>query len=228
MGSASTPKIGAVLLAAGAGRRLGGVAKALIRINGLSLAQRHLLALREAGVDTVVVVTGFEREAVQAEASGLATHGLATTLAHNPGYAQGLAGSVRIGLAALGPGMDGQGFDGILMALVDQPLIEACDLGALIAAFGSRAGGHVVVPMVDGTRGNPVMLDEWVRARVLASAPPFAVRELIDREPALVHVWQTDNARFVTDLDTREDLERLATLTGWRIELPPPGAATPA
>ena len=228
MGSASKPKIGAVLLAAGAGRRLGGVAKALIRINGLSLAQRHLLALREAGVDTVVVVTGFEREAVQAEASGLATHGLATTFAHNPGYAQGLAGSVRIGLAALGPGMDGQGFDGILMALVDQPLIEACDLAALIAVFASRAGGHVLLPMINGTRGNPVMLDELVRARVLASAPPFAVRELIDREPALVHTWQTDNARFVTDLDTREDLERLASLTGWRIELPPPGAATPA
>jgi molybdenum cofactor cytidylyltransferase len=223
MGSASKPKIGAVLLAAGAGRRLGGVAKALIRINGLSLAQRHLLALREAGVDTVVVVTGFEREAVEAEARGLET-----ALAYNPGYAQGLAGSVRIGLAALSHGMDGQGFAGILMALVDQPLIEASDLAALIAAFARRAGGHVLVPMVDGRRGNPVMLDEWVRARVLASAPPLAVRELIDREPALVHTWQTDNARFVTDLDTREDLERLAALTGWRIELPPPGAATPA
>jgi hypothetical protein len=49
------------------------------------------------------------------------------------------------------------------------------------------------------------------------------VRDLIDREPALVHTWQTDNARFVTDLDTREDLERLASLTGWRVELPAQG-----
>jgi molybdenum cofactor cytidylyltransferase len=48
------------------------------------------------------------------------------------------------------------------------------------------------------------------------------VRELLDREPALVHVWQTGNARFVTDLDTPEDLQRLASLTGWRIELPHP------
>jgi molybdenum cofactor cytidylyltransferase len=66
-----------------------------------------------------------------------------------------------------------------------------------------------------------------VRARVLASAPGQGVRDLLDREPALVHAWQTSNARFVTDLDTREDLERLASLTGWRIELPSQGPATP-
>jgi hypothetical protein len=35
-----------------------------------------------------------------------------------------------------------------------------------------------------------------------------------------VHAWQTSNDRFLTDLDAPEDLERLASLTGWRIELP--------
>ena len=218
MGDAPKPKFGAVLLAAGAGRRLGGIAKALIRIEGVSLAQRQLYALRDAGIDAVVMVSGFARDSVEAEARGLAT-----TVAYNAGYAQGRSGSVRLGLAALGPG-----FDGILMALVDQPLIEARDLRALMAAFQSRAGGHVLVPRVQGARGNPVMLDELVRTRVLASAPPAGVRELIDREPALVHTWQTDNPRFVTDLDTREDLERVAALTGWRIELPLPGEPKPA
>ncbi len=215
MGTASKPKIGAVLLAAGAGRRLGGIAKALIRIEGVSLVRRQLRALREAGVDAVAVVTGFERQAVEAEVSAPATRGPAMTLAYNADYAQGLASSVRVGLAALGPG-----FDGILMALVDQPRIEAGELAALIAAFGSRPAGHVLVPQVEGARGNPVMLDELVRERVLASAAGLGVRDLIDREPSLVHVWQTSNDRFLADLDVPEDLERLALLTGWRIELP--------
>jgi molybdenum cofactor cytidylyltransferase len=216
MGSTSKPRIGAVLLAAGAGRRLGGIAKPLIRIEGVSLLQRQLLALREAGVDAVVVVTGFERQAVEAEARALAT-----ALAYNADYAQGLASSARIGLAALGAG-----FDGILMALVDQPLIEAGDLAALIAAFNSRPAGHVLVPQVEGARGNPVILDELVRKRVLASAPGSGVRDLIDREPAVAYLWQTSNARFVTDLDTPEALERVAALTGWRIELPPRAVRT--
>ena len=211
----SKQKFGAVLLAAGEGRRMGGVAKALIRIQGVSLAQRHLIALRDAGVDAIVMVTGFAREAVEFEARGLAP-----ALAYNADYAQGLAGSARIGLAALG-----RGFDGILMALVDQPLIEAGDLGPLIAAFANRPRGHVLVPQVDGARGNPVVLDEFVRARVLSSAPGQGVRDLLDREPSLMHAWQTSNKRFVTDLDTREDLDRLSSLTGWRIELPPASAA---
>src|SRR5579863_7850448 len=161
MGSVSKARMGAVLLAAGAGRRLGGVAKALIRIHGMSLARRHLIALRDAGVDQVVMVTGFSREAVELEARGLSTK-----LAYNAAFEQGLPGSVRMGLTALN-----QGFDGIIMALVDQPLIEATDLVALVAAFDSRTGGHVLVPEVNGARGNPVIIDEFVRARVLASAP---------------------------------------------------------
>lgn len=211
MGSMSRAHKGAVLLAAGAGRRLGGVAKALIRIQGVSLARRHLIALRDAGVDEVVMVTGFSREAVELEARGLSTR-----LAYNAAFEQGLAGSVRTGLAALG-----QDFDGIIMALVDQPLIEATDLLTLIAAFEGRTAGHALVPQVDGTRGNPVIIDEFARARVLASAPGLGVRDLLDREPDLMCTWQTSNARFVTDLDTPEDLGRLASLTGWRIELPP-------
>ncbi len=209
-------KIGAVLLAAGAGRRLGSIAKALIRIEGVSLAQRHLRALRAAGVGEIVMVSGFDHHAVEAEARALAPCGMVPKLAYNAGFAQGLTGSVRLGLAALGPG-----FDGILMSLVDQPLIEGVDLTALIDAFENRPGGDALVPHVDGARGNPVMIDEVVRARVLAGAADLGVRDLLEREPALMHAWQTGNARFVTDLDTPEDVARLAALTGWRIELPP-------
>jgi hypothetical protein len=48
----------------------------------------------------------------------------------------------------------------------------------------------------------------------------LACRHLIDHEPELVHAHATGNARFVTDLDTPEDIERLARATGWRFELP--------
>ena len=99
MGSALKPKIGAVLLAAGAGRRLGGIAKALIRIEGVSLVRRHLLALREAGVDAIVVVTGFARAAVE---RGSVRAG------HDPGVQRRLrAGSRRLG--AHRPGSVGSG-----------------------------------------------------------------------------------------------------------------------
>ena len=203
-------RIGAVLLAAGEGRRMGGVAKSLIRLQGVPLISRQLVALSGAGVDEVVVVTGHARDAVEG-----AVRSYVVTLAHNDAHAQGQQGSVRAGLAALsGP------FDAVIVAPSDQPLIGAGDLTELIGAFKKRPAGHVVVPVVNGQRGNPIILDDVALARILASDTNLACRHLIDREPELVHVHETTNPRFVTDLDTVEDMQALAQRTGWRLELP--------
>ena len=203
-------RIGAVLLAAGEGRRMGGVSKPLIRLQGVPLIRRHLVALSGAGVDEVVVVTGHAREAVEAQVLGFPV-----TLAHNPAYAEGQQGSVHVGLAALSGS-----FDAVFVALADQPMIGAGDLTELIGAFKKRPAGHVVVPVVAGERGNPIVLDEVAHAQILASDANLACRHLIERQPELVHVHETANTRFVVDLDTVQDVQALAARTGWRLELP--------
>ena len=203
-------RIGAVLLAAGEGRRMGGVAKPLIRLQGVPLISRQLVALSGAGVDEVVVVTGHARSAVEAQVQSFSV-----TLAHNEAHAQGQEGSVRTGLAALsGP------FDAVFIVPSDQPLIAAGDLTELIGAFKKRPSGHVIVPFVDGQRGNPILLDELAREQILASGVNLGCRHLIERQPEFVHVHETTNTRFITDLDTVEDVEALAERTGWRLELP--------
>ncbi len=189
---------------------MGGVSKPLIRLQGVPLIRRHLVALSGAGVDEVVVVTGHAREAVEAQVQGFPV-----TLAHNPAYAQGQQGSVRVGLAALSGT-----FDAVFVALADQPMIGAGDLTELIGAFKKRPAGHVVVPVVAGERGNPIVLDEVAHAQILASDANLACRHLIERQPELVHVHETANTRFVVDLDTLQDVHALAARTGWRLELP--------
>ncbi len=203
-------RIGAVLLAAGEGRRMGGVSKPLIRLQGVPLISRHLVALSGAGVDEVVVVTGHARHAIEEHCRSFIV-----TLAHNASHAEGQQGSVRVGLAALSGA-----FDAVIIMPADQPLIGASDLTELISAFKKRPAGHVVVPMVDGQRGNPVILDDVALAEILASDVNLGCRHLIERRPELVHMHVTANARFVTDLDTVEDVEQLARRTGWRLELP--------
>jgi CTP:molybdopterin cytidylyltransferase MocA len=203
-------RIGAVLLAAGEGRRMGGVAKPLIRLQGVPLISRHLVALSGAGVDEVVVVTGYARDAIEEQ-----VRSFTVTLAHNEAHAQGQESSVRVGLAALnGP------FDAVFVALADQPLIGAGDLTELIGAFKKRPAGHVVVPVVQGQRGNPILLDATAQAQILAGDANLGCRHLLESHPELVHVHATTNTRFITDLDTVEDVEELATRTGWRLELP--------
>ena len=203
-------RIGAVLLAAGEGRRMGGVAKPLIRLLGVPLISRHLVALSGAGADEVVVVTGHARTAVERQVQSFPV-----TLVHNEVYSDGQEGSVRAGLAALAGS-----FDAVFIVPSDQPLIGAGDLTELIGAFKKRIAGHIVVPIVDGQRGNPILLDELARERILASAANLACRHLIERQPELVSAYQTSNTRFISDLDTLEDVQRLAQRTGWQLELP--------
>jgi CTP:molybdopterin cytidylyltransferase MocA len=203
-------RIGAVLLAAGEGRRMGGVVKPLIRLQGVPLIRRQLVALSGAGVDEVVVVTGHARNAIEEQVQSFSV-----TLAHNEAHAQGQESSVRAGLAALNGA-----FDAVFILPADQPLIAAGDLTELIGAFKKRPAGHVVVPVVDGQRGNPILLDEVAHAQILASGTNLGCRHLIERQPELVHVHETANSRFIIDLDTMEDVQALAQRTGWRLELP--------
>ncbi len=99
-------------------------------------------------------------------------------------------------------------------------MIAADDLIELIGAFKKRAAGHVVVPFVNGQRGNPILLDEVALAEILRSETSLACRHLIDNNPELVHVHDTGNTRYITDLDTPGDLQLLAERTGWRLEMP--------
>jgi molybdenum cofactor cytidylyltransferase len=186
------------------------VAKPLITLQGVPLINRQLIALSGAGVDEVVVVTGYARDAVEA-----AVQTFPVTVVHNPDYAQGQQGSVRVGLTALIGN-----FDLVLVALADQPLIGASDLTELISAFKKRPRGNVVVPMVNGQRGNPILLDDVARTQILSTDTNLACRNLIERQPELVHIFETSNTRFITDLDTLKDLEQLAQRTGWKLELP--------
>lgn len=203
-------RIGAVLLAAGEGRRMGGVAKPLIRLQGVPLISRQLVALSGAGVDEVVVVTGYARQAIEEQ-----VRSFVVTLVHNAAHADGQQGSVRVGLGALsGP------FDAVIVMPVDLPLIGAGDLTELIGAYKKRSSGHVVVPVVSGQRGNPIILGAEALARILASDTNLGCRHLIERQPELVHGYETTNVRFVTDLDTVDDVQQLAQRTGWRLELP--------
>ncbi len=122
---------------------------------------------------------------------------------------------MRLGLAAL----SGE-FDAVFVMPADLPLISSDDLTELISAFKKRAAGHVVVPFVNGQRGNPILLDGAALTEILTSDTNLACRHLIDNNPELVHIHETDNRHFTTDLDTPGDMKVLADRTGWRLEMP--------
>jgi molybdenum cofactor cytidylyltransferase len=211
----SRMSVGAVLLAAGAGNRLGGRPKALLQLGGVPLVMRQLIALSGAGVDEVVVVLGHHADAVEA-----AIAHFPITVVRNPTPEAGRASSVRAGLAALSPKLDS-----IIVAPADLPLIDAQDIVALIGAYRKRGDAAMVVPRVrtaDGTvPGNPVMFDGSLREAWLAGEADLACRKWREQHPQQVRWFDTDNRRYRVDIDTPADIEALAAETGHRLEWPP-------
>jgi len=211
----SRMSVGAVLLAAGRGTRMGGRPKALLELGGVPLVMRQLIALSGAGVDEVAVVLGHHGEAVEA-----AIEQFPITLVRNPSPDDGQVSSVRLGLTALSPRLDA-----VIVALADQPLIDAQDIVALISAYRRRGEASMAVPRVrrvngQAVPGNPVMFDAALREEWLGGAADLACRKWRERNPDRVHWVDTENQRYALDVDTPEDLERFAAATGHRLVWP--------
>jgi CTP:molybdopterin cytidylyltransferase MocA len=203
--------VGAVLLAAGSGSRMGTRPKSLLELGGVPLIRRQLIALSGAGVDEVVVVLGHHADAIEPMVQTFPV-----TVVRNPNPDDGLASSQRIGLAALTGKLDA-----VLIALADQPMINAQDVAALIGAWKKRPEGTSVVhPMVGGERGNPVIVGADVREQVLAGTANVGCRQWQAAHPEAVAPFVTDNRRYRIDVDTPEDLERFERETGHALRWP--------
>ncbi|WP_071539215.1 nucleotidyltransferase family protein [Polynucleobacter asymbioticus] len=206
----SRVRVGAILLAAGEGSRMGGVPKALIELQGVPLINRQLIALSGAGVDEVVVVTGYHHNLVEPLVEQFPVR-----IARNLNPEQGQASSVRLGLEALGTN-----FDAVIMALCDQPLINAVDIAQLIAAFKKRKSGEIILPMVDGNRGNPIVIGRIALGQILECGTNMVCRKFMDQHPEMVELFHSDNEHFTMDVDSPEDLEKFEEKTGWHLKIP--------
>jgi molybdenum cofactor cytidylyltransferase len=149
----------------------------------------------------IIVVTGHERERVEA-----ALKGLDVRRVHNPNFAAGLSTSLKAGLAALPDDVDGA-----IVCLGDMPQVRAALIDRLIAAFDPERGALVVVPTIDGKRGNPVVWSRRFFPELAALEGDVGARHLIGRyQEAVMEVPIEDRAALV-DVDTPEALKAVKT-----------------
>ncbi len=192
-------RVAAVILAAGRSTRMGGPNKLLADIGGrplVRIAAEEALASRAR---PVIVVTGHQNERLEAALAGLKVERV-----HNPDYAEGLSTSLKAGLGAV-PG----GVDGAVVLLGDMPQVSASLIDRLIAAFDPERGALVVVPTIEGKRGNPVVWSRRFFPELAALEGDVGARHLIGRyAEAVTEVPLTDQAALI-DVDTPEALSKV-------------------
>lgn len=206
-------KTGFVILAAGAGRRMGGVAKCLLELEGRSLLERlltHLQPLRGKARHDLVLVLGHHAEDIQAHVARLPEQ-LAPLCVINPRPEDDTASSLRAGLRALAHDVKQ-----VVVLLADQPMVDGADVQAALDAFKARAPGiRVQVPMVHGQPGHPVIFDAQVRAALIGTPLQPSLRQWRAAHPDAVRLWVVENPHYTRDLDTPADLDALVKETRW-------------
>ncbi len=188
--------IAGVVLAAGRSSRMGGPNKLLAEIGGKPLVRIVVDAVMASRARPVVVVTGHQRDKVEA-----ALAGLPVKFVHNPHFADGLGTSLKAGIAAL-PAQS----DGAIVCLGDMPQVDAALIDRLIGAFDPDHGALVVLPTIDGKRGNPVVWSRRFFPDLMAVEGDVGARYLIGRYTEAVAEVPLTGTAALTDVDTPEAL----------------------
>lgn len=184
--------IAAVVLAAGASRRLG-EPKQLVRLGGETLLEHAVRVAREAGCSPVIVVLGAEYVQVL---TGCSLGDVVTVI--NDNWMEGMGSSIRFGVHAVRNVASEA--EGVVVMTCDQPVVTVDHLQRLMtsrAVTASRYAGRNGVPVFFPKEHFDVLTtlsgDEGARELL----PNAGYEELMGGE---------------LDVDTAEDLERAREL----------------
>jgi molybdenum cofactor cytidylyltransferase len=193
----SNRQVTAIILAAGRSTRMGGPNKLLAELGGKPLVRivaEQALASKAKGV---IVVTGHQAELVEK-----ALQGLNVKFVRNPDFAEGLASSVKAGVAAVTDDADGA-----VICLGDMPMISAQLIDHLIEAFAPDRGNLIAVPVSAGRRGNPVLWSRRFFNELMTLDGDVGARHLVAKHNEAVAEVPVEGEAAFLDIDTPEGLE---------------------
>ena len=190
--------IAGIILAAGSSARLGR-SKQLLDLGGEPLIRRTAERVLASALDEVILVAGFDAEAVTAAVADLPLR-----VVVNPDAARGQSTSLLAGLAALAPGTEA-----VVFLLGDQPGVDPLVIDALVAAWRA-SNAPVVAPQYRDGMGNPVLFDGRVIPELRRLTGDAGARPIVQGHQAagnLVLVPMDQNAPG--DVDSEQDYQAL-------------------
>jgi molybdenum cofactor cytidylyltransferase len=189
-------RFSAVILAAGASKRLG-FNKLTLRMNGESVIRQAILPFISAGIGRVFIVTGVQSRELRAELSGYAVEFI-----ENKDCAFGMSTSVKASLPFIADE------EGVFFHLGDKPFLEKEIIYRMIDIYRENRE-KIIVPVFNGEKGHPVLMDAAAYSEEIKSLlGDKGLREIIEKHTADV-IFIKGNEGSLHDIDTIDDVERL-------------------
>jgi len=174
-----------------------GSPKALLPYQGRPFLE-HLLevtAHREIGVRRVVL-------GAHAEPIAKAVNLKADEIVINHEWEKGQLSSIQAGLRSLPPGTDG-----MLLCLIDHPLISNALVQELIEQF-HKTKGPIVLPVYEGRRGHPVIFSATLYDELLHAPLEAGARSVVWAHKGEIDEVRTNEEGCVLNLNDPETMHK--------------------
>ncbi len=192
----------AIILAAGASRRLGHP-KQLVLVDGETLLARTMRMAHMAGADPIMVVLGGNQASIDAVVDFTDAHRVI-----NADWEQGIATSIRRGIEAL-EALSAEA-SAVLLLACDQPYLTASHLRWLLDAYDRGLGSGIVASRYRGVPGIPAVLPKAYFAALRGLQGDTGARHILRSQDSNL-MW-VDFLGGEFDIDTPIDLVALAAL----------------
>ena len=187
--------ISGIILASGFSKRME-QDKLLLPVGGIALVERVILAALSSNLDEVILI--YQREEIEKVGR---KYGIKAV--HNPLADEGQSAAIKLGIHTAHPETDA-----FMFLVGDQPFLNPSTINIL--ADTNRGDPHsIIVPVYNGTRGNPVVFPAVLKKELLTLEGDRGGRVFIDAMPDRVNLVSIDEEMLGTDIDTEEDYLRI-------------------
>lgn len=184
--------VGAVVLAAGSGSRVGGPKLRMV-VEGRSFLARTVNVLASGGVEPICCVVAAEDAPwARQEVAG-------ASVCVNADPARGMFSSLVAGLAFL------QGKAGAFVAPVDHPYVHVSTIKTLLTVFAGFPD-HVIKPAYHGRAGHPVVLPEHLFPIIQRASGMTTLREVLGQTGVQVRYVDVDDEGVLVNVNTPADI----------------------
>jgi molybdenum cofactor cytidylyltransferase len=190
--------VSGVILAGGGSIRFG-KPKQLLNWQGETFIQHVAKKALRAGLSPVIIVTGADADQVSSSVEDLDVQ-----IVYNSVWKEGQSTSIKAGIQSL-PRSTGA----VIFHLVDQPQIPLTLIRALADRHHSTLA-HIIAPMIDGQRGNPILFDRDTFDSLLSISGDQGGRSVFHHYRIEWLSWP--NSNLLLDVDSPEDYLRLLKL----------------
>jgi molybdenum cofactor cytidylyltransferase len=194
--SCASPKVAAIVLAAGASTRYG-QPKQLLPVGSRTMLQHVVDIVLASPVDQTIVVLGH-----RAGEMGATLKDAPADIVINEEWEAGLSTSVQAGLRTVRPDVQAA-----LFVLADQPAITTEIIAALLGRY-RETGAPIVVPTYQGKRGNPTLFDRSLFAELMEVRNNQGGRQLVEMYGDRIEKVEVGSEAVLVDVDTEEDYDR--------------------